>query len=196
MRRVPDHVIVVFDEAYYEFVDSPDYPDTLAYVKSGRTPTCVVLRTFSKAYGIAGIRLGYGIATAELLAPLRASSESFPVNRLAQIAGVAALEDDEFLARTVAVNAAGRSYLYREFDRLGMAYVPSQTNFVLVHVGPKAKAVFQELLERGVIVRPCTGVRSAGVSAHHRRDGGAERTVHRDAGRCADPATPAIEVAG
>ena len=100
IRRVPDDVIVVFDEAYYEFVDSPDYPDSLAYVKSGRYPNTIVLRTFSKAYGIAGIRLGYGIAHPTLLAPLRATTESFPVNRLAQIAGLAALEDDEFMALT------------------------------------------------------------------------------------------------
>lgn len=157
MAQVPEHVIVVFDEAYYEFVDSADYPDTLAYVKSGAHPNVVVLRTFSKAYGIAGIRLGYGIARPELLAPLRAASESFPVNRLAQVAGLAALEDDEFVARTVAVNAAGRAYLCREFDRLGLAYAPSHTNFILVHVGPEAKSIYQELLKRGVIVRPCTG---------------------------------------
>jgi histidinol-phosphate aminotransferase len=155
MRRVPGHVIVVFDEAYYEFVDSPDYPDSLAYVESGRSPNAVVLRTFSKAYGIAGIRLGYGIAQPELLAPLRATTESFPVNRLAQVAGLAALEDNEFMARTIAVNAAGRAYLYREFDRLGLTYVRSHTNFILLHIGPAAKAVFQALLERGVIVRPC-----------------------------------------
>ena len=78
MPRVPDHVIVVFDEAYYEFVDSPDYPDSLAYVKSGRYPNMVVLRTFSKAYGIAGIRLGYGIAQPELLAPLRVDHRIIP----------------------------------------------------------------------------------------------------------------------
>jgi histidinol-phosphate aminotransferase len=155
MRRVPGHVIVVFDEAYYEFVDSPDYPDSLAYVKSGLYPNAVVLRTFSKAYGIAGIRLGYGIAHPTLLAPLRATTESFPVNRLAQIAGLAALEDDEFMALTIAVNAAGREYLYREFDRRGLTYVRSHTNFILLHIGPAAKAVFHALLERGVIVRPC-----------------------------------------
>ena len=136
MAQVPEHVIVVFDEAYYEFVDSADYPDTLTYVKSGTYPNVVVLRTFSKAYGIAGIRLGYGIARPELLAPLRAASESFPVNRLAQVAGLAALEDDEFVTRTVAMNAAGRAYLCREFDRLGLRYAPSHTNFILVHIGP------------------------------------------------------------
>jgi histidinol-phosphate aminotransferase len=157
MGRVPDHAIVVLDEAYYEFVDSPDYPDSLTYVKSGRYPNVIVLRTFSKAYGIAGIRLGYGIAQPALLAPLRASMESFPVNRLAQVAGLAALEDNEFMARTVTVNAAGRAYLYCEFDRLGLAYAPSHTNFILVRVGHEAKAIYQELLVRGVIVRPCTG---------------------------------------
>ena len=166
--RVPDHVIVVFDEAYYEFVDSPDYPDSLAYVKSGRHPNVIVLRTFSKAYGIAGIRLGYGIAQPELLAPLRAATESFPVNRLAQVAGLAALEDDEFMARTIAVNAAGRAYLYREFDRLGLAYVPSHTNFILVHIGPDAKAGLPEAAgarrDRPAVRR----VRAAGVSADHR----------------------------
>ncbi len=156
MQRVPEHVIVVFDQAYHEFVDSSEYPDGLTYVKDGR-PNVVVLRTFSKAYGIAGIRLGYGIARPELLAPLRAASESFPVNRLAQVAGLAALEDEAFMARTVAVNAAGRAYLYREFDRLGLRYAPSHTNFILVHIGPAAATIFQELLRRGVIVRPCTG---------------------------------------
>jgi histidinol-phosphate aminotransferase len=154
MRSVPDRAIVVFDEAYYEFVDAPDYPDSLAYVKAGRE-NVVVLRTFSKAYGIAGIRLGFGIAHPGLLAPLRATTESFPVNRLAQIAGLAALEDDEFMARTIAVNAAGRAYFYREFDRLGLSYVPSHTNFVLLYLGPGAPQVFQKLLERGIIVRPC-----------------------------------------
>lgn len=156
MRRVPESAIVVFDEAYHEFVDAPDYPEGLAYVKEGRR-NVVVLRTFSKAYGIAGIRLGYGIAHAGLLAPLRAATESFPVNRLAQVAGLAALEDDEFMVRTVAMNAAGREYLCRAFDRLGLTYAPSHTNFILVHVGPEAKTVYQELLKRGVIVRPCTG---------------------------------------
>jgi histidinol-phosphate aminotransferase len=157
MAQMPDHVIVVFDEAYHEFVEAQDYPDSLGYVKSGHFPNVIVLRTFSKVYGLAGIRLGYGIAHPALLAPLRASTESFPVNRLAQVAGLAALEDNAFMARTVAVNAAGRAYLYREFDRLGLAYAPSHTNFLLVKIGPRALEVFQKLLEQGVIVRPCTG---------------------------------------
>ncbi len=156
VAAVPDHAIVVLDEAYFEFVDASDYPDSLGYLRAGRK-NVVVMRTFSKGYGIAGIRLGYAFAAPELLAPLRASSESFPVNRLAQAAGLAALDDDEFLARVVAANAAGRDYLYREFNRLELACLPSQTNFVLVRVGPDALAIYQKLLERGIIVRPCTG---------------------------------------
>jgi histidinol-phosphate aminotransferase len=156
MARVPDTASVVFDEAYYEFVDNPAYPDTMPYILEGQKNVCI-LRTFSKAYGIAGIRIGYVIATAELLAPMRACSESFPVNLLAQIAGEAALKDTEFLERTVAVNAEGRGFLYHEFDRLGIPYVPSQANFVLARVGPQARQIYTELLKRGVIVRPCTG---------------------------------------
>jgi histidinol-phosphate aminotransferase len=156
MRRVPETAIVVFDEAYYEFVDDPVYPDTMPYVLGGRKNVCI-LRTFSKAYGIAGIRIGYAIASPELLAPLRACSESFPVNLLAQVAGEAALRDRAFLERTVAVNAEGRCQLCAEFERLGIPTVPSQTNFILAHVGPKARQIFEELLKRGVIVRPCGG---------------------------------------
>jgi histidinol-phosphate aminotransferase len=156
MAAVPDRILVVCDEAYFEFVDSPDYSDTLALIRSGRK-NVIMLRTFSKAYGIAGIRIGYGIAQPELLAPLRAATESFPVNNLAQVAGMAALEDAEFMRRTVEVNRAGRQFLYGEFDRLGLRYAPSHTNFILVEIGPRARVVYQKLLERGVIVRPCNG---------------------------------------
>jgi histidinol-phosphate aminotransferase len=117
----------------------------------------MVLRTFSKVYGLAGIRLGYGIAGSDVLAPLNKVKEPFAVNLLAQAAGIAALEDDAFLKKSVAANYAGRVYLYNEFERLGLHYVKSHTNFVLVEVGPQAGAVVQMLLERGLIVRPCTG---------------------------------------
>ena len=188
MPRVPDHVIVVFDEAYYEFVDSPDYPDSLAYVKSGLYPNAVVLRTFSKAYGIAGIRLGYGIAQPTLLAPLRASTESFPVNRLAQIAGLAALEDDEFMALTIAVNAAGREYLYREFDRLrsDLCAQPHQLRSVAFRaIRPTG---FPEAAGTRYHRPALRCVRASGALAHHGRDGGSECAVYRGAGRGADRA--------
>jgi histidinol-phosphate aminotransferase len=156
MAAVPDSVLVVFDEAYYEFVDSPDFPDALQSVRAGRK-NVVVLRTFSKVYGMAGVRLGYAIACPEVMTALQAVRESFPVNRLAQAAGLAALEDREFLRQTVAMNQAGRLYLYGQFERLGLVYLRSFTNFVLVQIGPQAGQVFQALLRQGVIVRPCAG---------------------------------------
>ncbi|MCK4245995.1 aminotransferase class I/II-fold pyridoxal phosphate-dependent enzyme, partial [Candidatus Bipolaricaulota bacterium] len=113
MDKVPKHVLVIYDEAYYELVDSPDYPDSLRYIRDGRTNT-VIMRTFSKAYGLAGIRLGYAIAQPEILAPLNKVKEPFSVNLLAQGAGAAALEDKAFLEETVTTNHAGRVYLYNE----------------------------------------------------------------------------------
>jgi len=154
--RVPDHVLVVFDEAYYELVASDEYPDTLAYIREGR-PNVMILRTFSKVYGLAGIRLGYGVATSETLASLDGVKEPFAVSRLAEVAGLAALEDKAFLERSVAANHQGRLFLYREFDRLELPYLESHANFVLVEVGPQAAAVQQRLLEEGIRVRPCDG---------------------------------------
>ena len=104
-----------------------------------------------------GLRLGYGIASADVLAPMRACSESFPVNRLALVAGEAAVADTEFLRKSVEVNSMGRVYLYCEFDRLGLSYLRSQGNFILIRVGPDAGAVVEGLLRQGLIVRPCGG---------------------------------------
>ena len=156
MKQVPDHVLVVFDEAYYEFVASDDYPETMAYIRQGRE-NVILLRTFSKVYGLAGLRLGYGIAMPSVLAPMNQAKEAFAVNLLAQAAGIGALQDEEFRRRTVQANHASRLWLYEQFERLGLSYVESHTNFVLVHIGPRALEVQQELLERGVIVRPCDG---------------------------------------
>ena len=156
MEKAPDHVLVVFDEAYYELVASDEYPDTLQYIREGRD-NVMILRTFSKVYGMAGIRLGYGIASPEILAPLNRVKEPFAVNLLAQVAGIAALEDETFLKQSVASNHTGRLYLYGEFDRLGLRYVESHTNFILVEIGPQATTVHGRLSEKGVIVRPCTG---------------------------------------
>jgi histidinol-phosphate aminotransferase len=156
MRKVPDHVLVVFDEAYHEFVDSPDYPQTLQYVLAGRK-NVMILRTYSKVYGLAGIRLGYAIGDPEVLAPLNKIKEPFAVNLLAQAAGVAALDDEEYLKRSVAANDAGRHYLYGEFERLGLFYIRSYTNFIMVQIGPQAKQIIQALLAKGIIVRPCHG---------------------------------------
>jgi len=156
MSRVPDHVLVVFDEAYYEFVDADRFPDTLRYVRDGRQ-NVMVMRTFSKVYGLAGARLGCAVAAPQVLAPLNLVKEPFAVNLLAQAAGIAALEDEAFLEASVATNHAGRLFLYGEFERLGLPYIESHTNFILVKIGPQAGTVAQMLLERGVIVRPCAG---------------------------------------
>jgi histidinol-phosphate aminotransferase len=156
MKRVPECTVVVFDEAYREMVDADDFPDTLALVREGR-PNVVVLRTFSKVYGLAGIRVGYAFAPPELISTLMRIKMVFNVNVAAQAAGIAALEDDDFLARSVEANRNGRRLLCDAFDRLGLEYAESHTNFVLVRIGPRAEAVQQGLLKTGVIVRPCGG---------------------------------------
>jgi histidinol-phosphate aminotransferase len=154
MPKVPDHVLVIFDEAYSEFVDSTDCAEGLHYVREGRQ-NVMVMHTYSKVYGLAGVRLGYAIAMPEVLAPLNRVKEPFAVNLLAQAAGIAALADEEFMRTSLATNQMGRQYLYREFDRMGLPYVRSHTNFVLVKVGAQAGQVMQKLLTKGVIVRPC-----------------------------------------
>ena len=154
MDRVPDHALAVFDEAYYELVDSDAYPDTLQYVREGRG-NVMVMRTYSKIYGLAGIRLGYAVGVPEVLAPLKRVKEPFAVNLLAQAAGIAALEDEEFVEQSVRANHEGRLFLYREFGRLGLRYVESHANFILVEFGPRAAEIQQRLLESGVIVRAC-----------------------------------------
>ena len=155
MARVPDHVLVVFDEAYYEFVNSDAYPDTLQYIRAGRG-NVITMRTLSKAHGLAGIRLGYAIAPPDVIAQLNRVKEPFAVNLLAQAAGTAALQDEAFLKQSIAANRAGLRFLYREFDRLGLRYLESHGNFVLLEIGPQATAVQQRLVEKGVILRPCT----------------------------------------
>ncbi len=154
MKRVPETVLVVLDDAYVEMADSPEFPDSLGYVREGRK-NVVVLRTYSKVYGLAGIRIGYGFGHRDTIAPMFRVKEAFNVNSVAQAAGIAALDDQEFVQFTVAENRKGREYLCREFRRLGLEYAESHTNFVLVKIGPSAGDVQGRLLREGVIVRPC-----------------------------------------
>ncbi len=155
LARVPDTVLVVLDEAYFDFVAAEDYPDGLDYVKAGRP--VMAMRSFSKNYGLAGVRLGWGAADAELVAAMHRIRQPFNANRLAQVAGVAALEDDEHLARSRAMVVAGREQLYRGLDELGVKYVRSEANFVLVDLAREAAPIFEELLKLGVVVRPMAG---------------------------------------
>jgi histidinol-phosphate aminotransferase len=152
MRHVPERVLVVFDEAYYEYVDHP--PDTLKFVRDGRN--VIVLRTFSKIHGLAAVRLGYGIARPELIGVLQKTREPFNVNGLAQAGAVAALGDDEHQRRTKELTDEGRAYLQQEFAEMSLAFVPSAGNFVLVKVGDGMR-VFKELLVRRIIVRALKG---------------------------------------
>ena len=161
LSRVPPRTIVVFDEAYIEFAMGPDFPDVLASVKQGRK--VMVLRTFSKSASLAGLRVGYGVADADAIALMNRIRQPFNVNALAQVAALAALDDESHVLECVRMIEAGRHYLYDEFNALGIKYVPSRANFILVDVGHSASDVFQRLLKEGVIVRPLTpfGMESA-----------------------------------
>ncbi len=152
LRGVPPHVIVVADDAYAEYVEDPEYPDTIAGRGAGRAPV-VSLRTFSKLYGLAGLRIGYAIAPPAVADVISRIRQPFNVNALALVGALAALEDDEHVRRTLAINREGMAYLTDAFRRLGLSYVPSAANFVLVRVGQGAR-VYDALLRRGVIVRP------------------------------------------
>ncbi len=153
MESVPPDVVVVFDEAYCSFVDDPEFPDVLPYVKSGDRPV-ILLRTFSKDYGLAGLRVGFGLMPPEIREYVDKVREPFNVNSLAQLAALHALDDDEYVERVRKVNAEGKAFLYRELERLGLTYVPTQANFLLVDVGAPAREIFNALLRRGIIVRP------------------------------------------
>lgn len=154
LARVPERAIVIFDEAYYEFAQGPDFPDSLAYVKQGRR--VIMLRTFSKANSLAGLRVGYAVADADAVALMNRIRQPFNVNALAQVAALAALEDDAHVLECVRMIEAGRHFFYEEFKALGLRFVPSRANFILVDVGHNAHDLYQQLLKHGVIVRPLT----------------------------------------
>jgi len=150
MQKVPDDVIVVMDEAYVEYVDAPDFPDTLAMLDDYKN--MFIMRTFSKAYGLAAVRCGYVIACEEAIDMMNRVRQPFNTNMVAQVAAKAAMEDSAHLAKVLKENKDGKQYLYAQFEKLGLAYVPTQANFILVKVG-EGENVFNELLKEGVIVR-------------------------------------------
>jgi histidinol-phosphate aminotransferase len=148
MAKVPEHVIVIFDEAYYEFLDVP--LDTLKYIREGRN--VVVMRTFSKIQGLAGLRIGYGLAPKHLADVLQKTRQPFNANALAQAGALAGLQDDEHMERTRSLNREGRAYLEKTFADIGLEYTPSFGNFVLVRVGD-GDALFHYAMKQGVIIR-------------------------------------------
>jgi len=149
VRALPEHVVFVFDEAYAEYVENP--PDLRPLIAEGRKVIC--LRTFSKIYGLAALRVGYGYCAREMALLLGRVRQPFNVNAIGQAAAVAALDDDEFTQRAREVNATGLRRLEAEFTQRGLEWVPSEANFLLVKVGDGARG-FSELQKRGVIVRP------------------------------------------
>lgn len=154
VEAVPPSVLLVMDEAYIEFLDEP--VDLLPWIRSGARPNLLIMRTFSKIHGLAGLRLGYGIGAAELVAVLEKVRQPFNINALVQAAALAALGDTDHIAQTRATNRAGLIFLERECRGLGLKVVPSAANFLLVEVGD-GQRVFQELQRRGVITRPMGG---------------------------------------
>ena len=151
LAAVPRDVVIVMDEAYFEYVEDPRYPDGLSDV--GGDHLLIVLRTFSKIYGLAGLRIGYGVAHPAIIDLLNRLRAPFNVNTLAQVAALAALDDDAHVERTRQVNREGMAFLTAAFAELGLECVPSWANFILVRVGNAAR-LYDQLLRRGVIVRP------------------------------------------
>ncbi len=151
---LPPHVVVVLDEAYYEYVEEgADSPRAIDYIADHNV---IGLHTFSKAYALAGLRVGYGFGRPNLMRFLAQVRGPFNVNMLAQTAAIAGLKDQQHIANSVEVNAAGRAQLCAAFDEMGLTYIPSQANFVLVCIGVDSQSIFNDLLREGVIVRTGT----------------------------------------
>jgi histidinol-phosphate aminotransferase len=155
MASVPDHVIVAMDEAYYEYVTHADYPDSLEYLKAGRN--VLVLRTFSKVHGLAGLRIGYGITTPEIAALMNKVRQPFNTNALAQVGALAALADRKHVEKSIAINNEGKQLLYQTFQRLGISYVPTEANFIMFETRLDGRELYATLLKQGVIIRPMSG---------------------------------------
>lgn len=154
---IPDDALLIHDEAYYDFVDAPDYPDALPYVLAGKN--IFLMRTFAKIYGLAGLRLGYGIAPPTVIERVAGVKRNFHVNKLALVAGLAALQDEEHRQRTIANNVAGKQWITQQLTALGCRVWPSQANFVLLsHKSVPAQTLIDGLMALAIIVRPAFGL--------------------------------------
>ena len=144
-------ILVVFDGAYSQFADEEDYTDGLEFVAEGQP--VIALQTFSKIYGIAGVRIGYGISSEEIIKSILKVKEPFNVNTLAQIAASAAITDTEHVTASFNANRKGRDFLYLNFEKLGLPYTETTANFILVQIGANGEEVYQQLMAKGIIVR-------------------------------------------
>jgi len=149
--NIPEDLLVVMDDAYFEYIDDPEYPDSFEHLRKGRN--ILILRTFSKIYGLAGVRLGYGVSRPEVIASLSKLRISFNVSRLSQVAGMAALDDHEHAKRGRENNEAGKKYLYEAYRKLGLFYLPTHANFIFVDFGKDSQLIFEALQKRGIITR-------------------------------------------
>jgi histidinol-phosphate aminotransferase len=153
MDRVPDDVLVVVDEAYFEYVHDQTYPDSLEYLGEGKD--IIILRTFSKIYGLAGLRIGYGISSKGIITELNKVRAPFNTNSIAQMAALKALEDKEHVARSIRINDEGKSFLYEHLTDMGIEFVPTEANFIYIILKDiTSKDLFDKLLVKGIIVRP------------------------------------------
>jgi histidinol-phosphate aminotransferase len=153
MEKVPEGALVIVDEAYYEYVTAPDYTDSIKYFRQDRD--ILILRTFSKIYGLAGLRIGYGIAKASIIAEMNKVRQPFNVNSLAQKAAISALKDEKHLEKTKKINERGKKYLYDKLKSIKISYVPTEANFIYIKLKDvKAIQLYNDLLKQGVIVRP------------------------------------------
>ena len=173
VNSVPDQVLLVMDEAYIEFLD--DAVNLVPLIRDGQMKNLILMRTFSKIFGLAGLRLGYGIASPEIITALEKIRQPFNINSIAQAGAMAALDDEEHFAATRANNAAGVEFFESAFKTMKLEFIPSAANFVLIRVGDGAKA-FNELQKRGVITRPMAGYQlpewlriSVGTPAENKR---------------------------
>jgi histidinol-phosphate aminotransferase len=164
LQRIPERVAVVVDEAYYEYVSDGERPRTLEAIRGGRE-NLIVLRSFSKVYGLAGLRVGYMLAHEKVIDYMERARPPFNVNSLAQVAALAALGDEEHVRRSVEANQAAKAFFCRALDALGVPYTPSHTNFLAVDVGRPASQVSGPLLERGFLT---TALDNWGVPHHLR----------------------------
>lgn len=155
LLKIPDNVIVVFDEAYKEYVTGKNFPDTLGHLRNGRN--IVLLRTFSKIYGLAGLRIGFGITKGKLVDYMNRVRQPFNTNSMAQRAALYALGDDEHIRESLKVNEEGKEYLYRSFEELGLRYIPTEANFIYFDSGRNGKEMYHALLKEGLIVRHIEG---------------------------------------
>jgi histidinol-phosphate aminotransferase len=155
LSAIPDHVVVVLDEAYFDYVVSDDYPNSIDYL-NGPQPV-IGLRTFSKLAGLAGARVGYAMATPEIIGYLQRVVEPYGMCSLSQAAALASLDDDEHREKVLALSRSGRDFFHSRFEQMGFTHSRSETNFVFVKVGQDAETVYKKMRTQGVLIRPILG---------------------------------------